>query len=86
MIATILVLLHNCNRKVNFATLLLPRAVEGSVKSFSDKEVEVLSGSTLWIVPRKYVKQSDLVADQPLSVEMTKDDFAKLKHTESKKK
>lgn len=54
--------------------------LEGTIRSFNNKEVEVFSHNKIYKVPRTWILLSDLKADQVINIEMTLDQFASLKN------
>jgi len=54
--------------------------LEGTVHSFTNKQVVVESGNTLWEVPRRFVKHSDLSFGEPIKIGMKKAELEKIKH------
>ncbi len=60
-------------------------ALEGTVKSYDEKQVEVLSDKNVFVVPRNLVLLSDMKTGQKIIVHMTKTQLSELKRVPAPK-
>ena len=49
--------------------------IEGNVRSFNDKDVEIVSEKMMLTVPRKLVPQAHLKSNQKLKVELSQEQW-----------
>ena len=54
--------------------------LEGNIKSFSKEEVRVLSGNAVWTIPRKLLKQKQLISNQPVRILLTSKELNSFKY------
>lgn len=52
--------------------------LEGKVRSFNDKEVELISENKIYKIPRSMLLFSDFKKDQKITVDLKAEDFKKL--------
>ena len=59
--------------------------IDGAVKSFNDKEVEIRTNKFVYVVPRNLIMLPGLKPEQKISITLSKTRFAALKKIELNK-